>query len=304
MTKPALTILPGKPSDWDRGVALAAQRALAGRAGAVVAMDPRTGRVLTVVNPDYGLWHAYQPCSVFKIVVALAGLTEGVITPEMRLPCTHGCWKRGGHGPINLREALAVSCNSYFEQVGELLGYERLQKYARQLALGEISGINLTGEVPGSLPAMCAPEAVGRLSSYADGITTTAVQIGVMLSAVVNGGIVFQPQIAGASDFVAKERWRLPQGTVLAGLAEGFLGAVNEGTAVSAFDPDVAIAGKTGSCLHSGWFASYAPAGGPELLLVVHLRSGNGHRAAAVAGRIYQALYKPTAGAPAVGGGR
>src|SRR6185295_9546478 len=78
--KAPLTILPGKPSLWDREVAQAAERALAGRAGTVVAMDPRTGRVLTVVNPEYGLWHAYQPCSVFKIVVGLAGLSEGVIT--------------------------------------------------------------------------------------------------------------------------------------------------------------------------------------------------------------------------------
>src|SRR5262245_23829531 len=110
----AQTILPGQPSAWDRSVAQAAERALAGRAGTVVGMDPRTGRVLFVVNPDYGLWHAYQPCSVFKVVVAIAGLSEGVITPEMRLPCRHGCWKPGGHGPIDLRQALAVSCNAYF----------------------------------------------------------------------------------------------------------------------------------------------------------------------------------------------
>jgi len=283
-------------------VAAAAAHALGGRAATVVAMDPRNGRILTVVNPEHGLWHAYQPCSVFKIVVALAGLSEGAITPETRLVCRRGCWKRGGHGPIDLREALAHSCNPYFEQVGEILGYEKLQKYARQLGLGEISGINLTGEVPGGLPSLCAPEAVGHLSSYADGITTTAVQIAVMLSAVVNGGIVYRPQVAGPRDFVPVERWRLPSATIREGLADGFMGAVNEGTAVSAFDPDVAIAGKTGSCLHTGWFASYAPASQPELVLVVHLRSGSGPRAAGVAGRIYQELYRVEPGAASASG--
>jgi len=204
-----------------------------------------------------------------------------------------------------------VSCNPYFEWVGEQLGYATIEKYAQLLGLGSASGINLTGEAPGVLPSKVSPELVGHLSSHASGITTSAVQLAVLLAATVNGGIIFQPQVGAAEGFVPHERWRLPAGTVLAGLADGFVSAVNEGSANPAFDPDVVVAGKTGSCSQLGWFASYAPADHPEMVVVVFVRRGNGHLASAIAGRMYQQIYKgvPAApppnpsGAPAAGGG-
>jgi cell division protein FtsI/penicillin-binding protein 2 len=259
--------------------------------------------VLAVVNPARALLRAYQPCSVFKIVVAIAGLSEGVITPETVHVCSRGCWMWPGHGPIDLRRALAVSCNPYFQWVGQQLGFDRVQHYAHLLGLGERSGINLAGETAGVVPASVRPEGVALLSSHAEGIATSAVQLGVLISSVVNGGIVFQPQVGAATGFAPKERWRLPESTRLSGLQEGFLGAVNEGSALPAFDPDVVVAGKTGSCAQLGWFASYAPADKPEMTIVVFLRHGNGHGAAAVAGRIYQDLFKRPALAPLVTSG-
>lgn len=295
-------ILPDEASFRDREVAEACRTALGGARGAVVAMDPYTGRVQAVVNPEYGLMRAFQPCSVFKIVVAVAGLTEGVITPDTLVPCTRGCWMWPGHGAIDLRRALAVSCNPYFERVGEQLGYAKIERYAQMLALGTPTGINLSGETPGRLPVSVRPSEVGHLSSHAAGITTSAMQIAVLLSAAVNGGTVFQPQVGGIRDFVPKERWRLPPETNLRDLANGFLSAVNEGSAVEAFDPNVLVAGKTGTCSKVGWFASYAPADRPELVVVVFLQGGSGHRASAVAGRIYQALFRmPESGVPAAG---
>jgi cell division protein FtsI/penicillin-binding protein 2 len=298
-------ILPGAASGFDLAVGEASRRAVAGSGGAVVAMDPRTGRVLAIVNPSRALVRAYTPCSVFKIVVAIAGLSEGVITPETIYSCQKGCWMWPGHGPIDLRRALAVSCNPYFEWIGEQLGYEKVQRYAHLLGLGEPTGINLTGEAAGLVPASVPPAAVGHLSSHAAGIETSAVQVAVLLSASINGGIVFQPQVVGPEAFVPKERWRLPEGTRLEGLTEGFVGAVNEGSATSAFDPDVVVAGKTGTCSRLGWFASYAPADNPSLVLVVFLPRGSGHAASAVAGRIYQELFhRPAAGgAPTAAGG-
>jgi penicillin-binding protein 2 len=299
-------VVPRDASAWDLTVGDASRRAVAGSGGAVVAMDPRTGRVLAVVNPSRALLRAYQPCSVFKIVVAIAGLSEGVITPDTIHVCNKGCWMWPGHGPINLRRALAVSCNPYFQRVGEELGYEKVQRYAHLLGLGEPSGINLTGEAAGHVPDYVPPTAVGYLSSHAAGIETSAVQLAVLLSATINGGIVFQPQVGGPDGFVPKERWRLPEGTRLDGLSEGFVGAVNEGSAASAFDPDLVVAGKTGTCSRLGWFASYAPADDPELVLVVFLPRGSGHAASSVAGRIYQELYhRPAAGSdgPAAAGG-
>ena len=170
-------ILSGSASEWDHAVAEACQRGLGRSGGGVVAMDPYTGRVVALVNPASVLFRAYQPCSVFKIVVAIAGLTEGVIKPETTVVCNKGCWMWPGHGPINLRRALAVSCNPYFEWVGERLGYEKIQHYAQTLGLGTPSGINLTGETAGLLPARVAPEAVGHLSSHAAGIATSAIQL-------------------------------------------------------------------------------------------------------------------------------
>lgn len=298
---PPGVLVPARASAWDQAVAGAAKDALGRRGGAVVAMDPRTGRVLAVVAPELAVGSAYQPCSVFKIVVAIAGLSEGVITPDTVQRCHGGCWLWPGHGPIDLRRALAVSCNPYFERVGEQLGYEQVQRYAHLLGLGEPTGINLEHEAAGRVPAAVRPDQVGHLSSHAAGIATSPLQLAVLISAAINGGVVYRPQLAPAEGFVPQERWRLPAGTVFDGLAEGFLRAVNEGSATSAFDPDVMVAGKTGTCSRVGWFASYAPADKPEIVLVTFLRPGSGHAASALAGHIYQTLYKPPVAAAAGG---
>jgi cell division protein FtsI/penicillin-binding protein 2 len=297
-------VVPAAASARDLEVGEACLRGLGKTSGAVVAMDPYTGRVLALVNPKRGVANAYQPCSVFKIVVAIAGLTEGVITPETTYNCTGGCWIWPGHGTVDLRRALAQSCNPYFEHVGEQLGYAKVHHYAQLLGLGDRSGINLEGEASGRIPAAVRPSQVGHLSSHAAGIATSAVQLAVLLSATINGGVIFQPQVSGPDGFVPSERWRLPPGTVVGGLADGFLSAVNEGSASNAFDPDVVVAGKTGTCSGVGWFASYAPADRPEVVIVVFVNPGNGHVASAVAGRIYQNLYKPAAPAFTVGGGK
>jgi cell division protein FtsI/penicillin-binding protein 2 len=291
-------MLPASASAWDLAVGRAAQNALGRAAGAVVAMDPWTGRVQAVVNPKEAMQRAYQPCSVFKIVVAIAGLSEGVIQPGSSYRCSRGCWMWAGHGPIDLRRALAVSCNPYFQWVGQQLGYDRIQRYAHLLGLGEATGINLTGETAGRIPASVREADVALLSSHAEGIATSAVQLAVLLSATVNGGVVLKPTLSGPEGYAPRERWRLPAGTRLDGLADGFLAAVNEGSASPAFDPDVAVAGKTGTCSALGWFASYAPAERPQVVVVVFLRHGSGHGASAVAGRMFRELF--AAGAPSV----
>ncbi|HET8648329.1 MAG TPA: penicillin-binding transpeptidase domain-containing protein, partial [Vicinamibacteria bacterium] len=257
---PPSLVVPVAASTQDLAVGEACRRGLEGVNGAALAMDPHTGRVLAVVNPGLAVSSAYQPCSVFKIVVAVAGLTEGVITPDTVYNCAGGCWMWPGHGPVNLRRALANSCNPYFEWVGERLGYAKVHHYAQRLGLGTPSGINLGPEASGRLPLFVSASQVGHLSSHAEGIATSAVQLAVLLSATINGGIVYQPQLSSPQGFVPRERWRLSPQTVVGGLTDGFLGAVNEGSAATAFDPDVVVAGKTGTCAGLGWFASYAPA--------------------------------------------
>jgi penicillin-binding protein 2 len=299
---PPALVVPAAASARDLAVSEAARFGLGAQQGAVVAMDPQTGRVVTVLNPYLGLSTAYEPCSVFKIVVAVAGLTEHIATPDTVYNCAGGCWFWPGHGPINLRRALAVSCNPYFEWMGEQLGYERIQKYAHLLGLGSPTGVNMPGEAAGRIPSIVPVSRVGHLSSHANGVDTTAIQLAVLMSAVINGGIVFEPQLSGPAGFVPKERWRLPPQAVMGGLTDGFLAAVNEGSAANAFDPDVVVAGKTGTCAGLGWFASYAPADKPELVTVVFVRPGTGHVASAVAGRMYQYLYKSAPGTTTTAG--
>lgn len=300
---PPTVVLADPTSAEDVAVGEACRRGLGSLNGSVVAMDPKTGRVIAVVNPALGVERAYQPCSVFKIVVGLAGLSEGVITPQSTYNCDGHCWLWPGHGPIDLRRALAVSCNSYFEWVGEKLGYAKVQHYARLLGLGAVSGVNVGGETAGILPSYVPPDRVAITSSHAKGIATSALQLGVLLSAAVNGGTVFQPQLAPRTNFAPRVRWRLPENTVTTSMAEGFLGAVNEGSASTAFDPDIVVAGKTGTCAGVGWIASYAPADDPKIVIVTFVNPGSGHLASTVAGRVYQFLYKPAA-PMALGGGR
>jgi penicillin-binding protein 2 len=89
-----------------------------------------------------------------------------------------------------------VSCNPYFEEIGALLGYERIHRYARLLGLGAPTGLNLKDEAAGLLPRSIPESRVRIVSSHARGIATTPVQIAVLLSATLNGGIVLTPQLA------------------------------------------------------------------------------------------------------------
>jgi cell division protein FtsI/penicillin-binding protein 2 len=253
-------------------------------------MDPWTGRVLTIGNPQSGLLTAYQPCSVFKLVVAVAGLTEGVITPESRFNCTDGCWISPGHGPIDLRRALAVSCNTYFEWVGERLGFETVRAYAQKLGLGSLTGINLPGETAGVIPSSIPSLGVGHMSSHAQGVKTSAMQLAVLMSALVNGGVINEPQFAGPQAVKAKERSRLSAPPTLALLAPGLFSSVTEGSAQRAFDPGFVASGKTGSCSGVGWFASSLGYPRSEMVVVAFVRGGNGAAASAVAGEFYRSL--------------
>jgi penicillin-binding protein 2 len=169
----------------------AAERALRGQVGAVVALDPRNGAVRAMVSsPSYdpnlfargiqaaqwrqlldddldplqnrAIQNAHPPGSVFKIFMAAAGLQEGLITPHSRVSCGGGtviygrrfkCWRAGGHGSVDLHKALAQSCNVFFYHLGKELGIERIARYAKMFGLGQKTGIELTGEVPALVPS-------------------------------------------------------------------------------------------------------------------------------------------------------
>jgi len=163
---------------------------LRGVAGAAVAMDPASGRILALAsspsfdqsyfvdgmsqeqwdslisNPfrpmeNKAIQGEYPPGSTFKIITALAGLVEGVIDENTEVFCpgyyrfgnrVYRCWKKGGHGKVSIIKAIAESCDVYFYQVGELLGVDRLAWYAKAAGLGSATGIRLDKEAKGLIP--------------------------------------------------------------------------------------------------------------------------------------------------------
>src|SRR5262252_10924386 len=144
----------------DPEVRAAAVAALGKYNGAVVAVDPNTGRILTVVNQKLAFGDGYIPCSTIKPTIALAALEENVITPDTML-------KVGRRKYMNLTEAMARSNNEFFEQLGARMGFNTVSKYGRLLGLGELAGYNLPDEHPGAFPT--APPAFGgiaRMSSF------------------------------------------------------------------------------------------------------------------------------------------
>src|SRR5262245_35408180 len=135
----------------DAVVRQAAVDALGNMNGTVLAIDPASGRILAMVNQKLALSEGAQPCSTIKLAVALAGLSEGVITREEEIVL-------GRRSQMNLTQALARSNNAYFEAVGRRLGFEKVSEYAHQFGLGELAGYNIPGEHLGLFPdhELCA----------------------------------------------------------------------------------------------------------------------------------------------------
>jgi penicillin-binding protein 2 len=184
--------VPGKPLKLtiDLDMQIAAEEALAGKNGAIVAMDPHTGEILAMVSgptfdpndfavrvsrdewnklvndPDKPLLNkAIQaqlaPGSTFKIIMSVAGWQEG-IAQTLHVNCTggaefygrrFGCWVKGGHGAVELEKAIYQSCDVFFYTLAEKLGIDRIAKYATALGLGQKTGIDLPNEVAGVMPS-------------------------------------------------------------------------------------------------------------------------------------------------------
>jgi membrane peptidoglycan carboxypeptidase len=278
----------------DLEVRAAAVSALGNTAGTVVVMDPKTGRVYTVVNQEWGLRRGFKPCSTIKLVTGVAGINEKVIAPIETV-------SDGGRHRLDLTDALAYSNNTYFQHVGGQVGFDKMVSYAREMGLGEKTGINYTNESPGRVPLFKSGWAVNRMSSHGDDFEVTAIQLGTMVSAISNGGKLLVPHlprsVEESSHFktevrrkvtVEKEAWNR--------LLPGMIGAVNYGSGRRAYRPEQTVAGKTGTCIGQGaWvglFTSYAPVVNPKLAVVVITRgsAGRGKHAAAIAGNIYRAL--------------
>ncbi len=202
--------------------------------GSVVVVNVNNGEVLAMVsNPDYtpqilydGISNAqyqdYQnrkvwsnkaiqssnaPGSTFKMVTAVAGLETGVITPAERINDTGTyhytddfsprCWYRSGHGYVNVKDAIKKSCNFFFYEVGNRAGIDNLSKYAKYFGLGSKTGIELTGEVSGSVASREVAEKNGDKWQGGDTLSAaigqsyndyTPIQMAKYISMIANGG--------------------------------------------------------------------------------------------------------------------
>jgi len=337
-----------------------AARYFEGKAGAAVALDPATGEIRAMVsapsyNPnifsrrlDRDAWrnlieapedplqnrviqNTYSPGSVFKIVMAAAGLSEGVIDPEQTVWCGGAtkiynrrwrCWKQAGHGHISLHRAIKESCDVYFYHLGQELGIERIAKYSRQLGLGRPTGIDLLGEREGLVPdpdwsarRRGTPWYPGETISVAIGqgpILVTPLQIASLMAAVANSGYQVRPHVE-ESPSVEKEQLTV-EPWVFERIGAALWSVVNDqrGTGSAARVPGIDVAGKTGTVQvvqqktwiksedlpyeqrDHGWFASYATAGDKQLVVVVLVEhGGHGSTAAApLAKRLYEIYFR------------
>ncbi len=130
--------------------------------GSVVVADPETGRILTIVNQKLALKGAYQPCSTVKMVVSMASLSEGIVNSGISVHITR-------RSAMDITRALAYSNNLFFAKLGEELGFERVEKYAKLFGLGEKAGLDISGEEPGYLTPDPPQTGVGMMTSFGDG---------------------------------------------------------------------------------------------------------------------------------------
>lgn len=267
-----------------------AVEALGDKAGTVVVMDPRTGRIFSMVNQDWAVKRGFKPCSTIKLVSGIAAINEN-------LTGARGVLSDGSY-PMNLDDALAYSNNTYFQKAGPNFGRQKMVDYARTLGLGAPTGINLPGEFAGRVPTSNNDP---RIYSHGDDFEVTPLQLAVMVSAITNGGYLPIPRVTGNSFEQANfiPQWRgtvdLPA-DVLRSVIPGMVGASQYGTARNGVQRHHEVAGKTGSCIGGntwvGLFASVAPIDDPRFAVVVITQGDaeRGRHAAAIAGRIFKGL--------------
>ena len=208
----------------------AAIDALGDMNGTAVVIDPANGRILAMVNQKLALSPGAEPCSTIKLTVAMAALSEGLVTRET--PVQLAGFR------MNMTQALAKSNNLYFEELGRELGFDRVRHYANQFGLGELAGYNIDGEQLGVYPDEALPAAeggVGRMCSFGQGVSLTPLQLGAFVAAIANGGTLYYLQHPTTQEDAAKLEPKIKRTLDIArfvpDLEDGMAGAVEYGTA-------------------------------------------------------------------------
>ncbi|HZM63006.1 MAG TPA: penicillin-binding protein 2 [Vicinamibacterales bacterium] len=347
----------------------------AGFNGAALIMDPRNGEVLTYVSlPSYDpndfasgidrttwaslntdklkplqnrvLQGRYSPGSTFKIVVATAALEEGLVTPDFKVNCPGGanffgryykCHLKGGHGVVDMRHAIEKSCNVYFYTLGNMLGVDRIYKWAERLGLAGKTGIDLPNEQESIVPNTAWKQKrtgekwyPGETISVSIGqgqVSVTPASLAEMITTVANGGTRVTPHVIKAID--EGQGWRpVPARAVadrvafrpetLAALHDGLWMVVNaNGTGGRARIMGRDVAGKTGTAQvisnegkarakgtaadlrDHGWFVFFAPKDNPELAGAIFAEHGeHGYLGAPIAKHVIETYFAKKDGQP------
>jgi len=353
----------------DKRLQQKAEQLLKGKRGAIVAMNPCNGEILAIASSpsfdpnifvngmDQKTWQKisgskthplqnravnglYPPASLFKIVVAAAGLQERIITPKKKFICTgmfpygnriYNCWKKEGHGEVDLYKAITESCDIYFYKLGKMLGVDRIARYARMFGLGRKTDIDIGNESRGLVPTpkwkikrFGIPWQGGETLSFAIGqsyLLVTPIQMAVMYSAIFNGGILYKPQVTKVikrpnGDLIYQFRPRIKcklkiRPEYLSIIRKALIGVVNDphGTGVKAKIKDLIVAGKTGTVQlmekkeeenknneikDHAWFVGVAPAKHPSITVAVIIEHGGhgGSAAAPIAKELIKEFFK------------
>jgi penicillin-binding protein 2 len=344
----------------DRDLQQLAEECFAEKVGSAVALDPKTGEILALVSsPSYdpnwftrrvtpeewssllsderhplqnrAIQNTYSPGSVFKIFLAYGAAARGWVDPDARVFCpghavfygrTFRCHRKGGHGWVNLRNAIKLSCDVYFYNLGRRLGVDRIAEIARAFGFGEPTGVDLAHEKPGLIPSeewartrrgsRWYPSETISVSIGQGPVLMTSMQIARAVSALVEGGRLPTPHLFYASQdprtgvrlrYRAQVRQSLAiDPRLLAIVKDGMWAVLNEpgGTAFGSRVPGIEAAGKTGTVQVArrdavpragvdrsrledhAWFTAFAPREDPKIVVVVFVEHG-GHGSSAAA---------------------
>ena len=347
----------------------------AGFNGSALIMDPNNGEVLSLVSlPAYdpndfaagidrATWASlntdalrplqnrsiqgrYSPGSTFKIVVATAALEEGLVDPDYRVNCGGGasffgryflCHLKGGHGSVDMRTALEKSCNVYFYTLGNMLGVDRIHKWAEKLGLAGLTGIDLPNEQESLVPSTewkrkhtgerWYPGETISVSIGQGQVTVTPASLAVMIATVANGGTRVTPHVIRAVDEGGGWKMATPPAvaervafkpTTLAALHDGLWRVVNgAGTGVRGRIPGRDVSGKTGTAQvisnqgrqaarnsgrdlrDHGWFVFFAPRDNPEIAGVIFgEHAEHGYLGAPIAKHVIETYFAKKEGRP------
>ena len=353
-----------------------AQKAFRGKHGAIVALNPKNGEILVLVsspqydpaiyqkrissdkwnylvnNPTKPLYDkttggAYPPGSLFKPLIAIAAIEENIITSKTAHKCKghiqlgnhkFHCYKRSGHGLINLTQAMSKSCDVYFYNLGLALGIKRITHYAKMFGFGKKLNFKLNYESPGLVPTSewkvqqtGKPWNLGDIPSISIGQSAnlaTPLQLASFYSTIANKGIIWKPYlirsikshtgriIYRSSPKIIKKLNQISPKTFIT--IQQILSEVVSnptGTGRRAYNPEIPIAGKTGSIqvvslkkysshknnIRNSWyehamFAAFSPIKSAEIVVVVvsehDKKGGGGSQTAPIARKIIEAYWK------------